>query len=135
MSSVHKERRPVDDLKASSVTQSNGPGRITAPGRFAFRFTATFFDHEGKIMTSLKEVPAWCEDAPSPAKAAALALAAALLASASAVLARLSARMVAPRAPLESDPRFEFYAEAGAPEGALYVDGRFVGWLPGVSRL
>ena len=30
---------------------------------------------------------------------------------------------------------FEFCAEAGAPEGALYVDGRLVGYLPGVTRL
>jgi hypothetical protein len=29
----------------------------------------------------------------------------------------------------------EFYAEAGAPEGALYIDGDFVGHLPGVRRL
>lgn len=29
----------------------------------------------------------------------------------------------------------EFHAEAGAPEGALYVDGQFIGWLSGVSRL
>ncbi|MFM7533070.1 MAG: hypothetical protein ACKO5J_11440 [Rubrivivax sp.] len=29
----------------------------------------------------------------------------------------------------------EFHAEAGAPEGALYVNGEFVGYLPGVSRL
>lgn len=29
----------------------------------------------------------------------------------------------------------EFYAEAGAPEGALYVDGQLVGTLPGVTRL
>lgn len=29
----------------------------------------------------------------------------------------------------------EFYAEAGAPEGALYIDGKLVGHLPGVSRL
>ncbi|MEO7055802.1 MAG: hypothetical protein ABI281_06275 [Caldimonas sp.] len=86
-------------------------------------------------MTSLKEVPWWREDAPHPAREAARLLAAALLASASGVLARLSARMVAPRAPREHDPRFEFHAEAGAPEGALYVDGRFVGWLPGVTRL
>jgi hypothetical protein len=32
-------------------------------------------------------------------------------------------------------PVLEFYAEAGAPEGALYVDGRLVGHLPGVKRL
>jgi hypothetical protein len=29
----------------------------------------------------------------------------------------------------------EFHAEAGAPEGALYVNGEFVGYVPGVSRL
>ncbi len=29
----------------------------------------------------------------------------------------------------------EFYAEAGAPEGALYLDGKLVGYLPGVKRL
>lgn len=28
-----------------------------------------------------------------------------------------------------------FHAEAGAPEGALYVDGQRVGVLPGVTRL
>ncbi|MEO7246566.1 MAG: hypothetical protein ABIX12_15645 [Rubrivivax sp.] len=33
------------------------------------------------------------------------------------------------------DPVLEFYAEAGAPEGALYVDGRRIGVLPGVTRL
>ena len=36
---------------------------------------------------------------------------------------------------LAREPRFEFHAEAGAPEGALYVDGRLVGWLSGVRRL
>jgi hypothetical protein len=29
----------------------------------------------------------------------------------------------------------EFHAEAGAPEGALFVDGRRVGTLPGITRL
>ena len=32
-------------------------------------------------------------------------------------------------------PALEFHAEAGAPEGALYVDGQLVAHLPGVSRL
>ena len=32
-------------------------------------------------------------------------------------------------------PTIEFHAEAGAPEGALYVDGRLIGYLPGVARL
>lgn len=30
---------------------------------------------------------------------------------------------------------YEFYAEAGAPEGALYVDGKLVGYVPRVTRL
>ncbi len=37
-------------------------------------------------------------------------------------------------APAES-AFFEFHAEAGAPEGALYVDGVRVGSIPGVTRL
>lgn len=36
---------------------------------------------------------------------------------------------------LRRPPELEFYAEAGAPEGALYVDGHLVGTLPGVTRL
>lgn len=32
-------------------------------------------------------------------------------------------------------PRLEFHADAGAPEGALYVDGLLFGHLPGVKRL
>lgn len=38
------------------------------------------------------------------------------------------------RAPA-GEPVLEFYAQAGAPEGALYVDGKLVGMLQGVSRL
>lgn len=37
----------------------------------------------------------------------------------------------APRLPVE----LEFYAEAGAPEGALYSEGELIGRLPGVRRL
>lgn len=63
-------------------------------------------------------------------------LCAAVLRSASAMLARLaySVAGAAAHAP-EREPVLEFYAEAGAPEGALYVDGEFVGVLVGVSRL
>lgn len=32
-------------------------------------------------------------------------------------------------------PEYEFYAEAGAPEGAVYVDGKYLGHVPGVTRL
>jgi hypothetical protein len=47
------------------------------------------------------------------------------------------ARRLAPaeRAETMHEPVLEFYAEAGAPEGALYVDGRRVGVLHGVTRL
>ena len=32
-------------------------------------------------------------------------------------------------------PLVEFHAEAGAPEGALYVNGRLVGHIEGITRL
>ena len=32
-------------------------------------------------------------------------------------------------------PQLEFYAEAGAAEGALFIDGQLVGYVPGVTRL
>lgn len=40
-----------------------------------------------------------------------------------------------PAAATETGEQLEFHAEAGAPEGALYVDGQLVGWLSGVTRL
>ena len=84
-------------------------------------------------MSSSKELR-WGK-APAPLAEAGRSLAAALLQSASVLLARLAHGLAREPAPAMSDPLFEFHAEAGAPEGALYVDGRFVGWLPGVSRL
>lgn len=45
------------------------------------------------------------------------------------------ARRWAPAAPVAAEPFIEFYAEAGAPEGALFVDGQRVGVLEGVKRL
>ncbi|MCW7539716.1 hypothetical protein OOT46_17905 [Aquabacterium sp. A7-Y] len=36
--------------------------------------------------------------------------------------------------PME-EPRVEFHAEPGACDGALYVDGEYIGRLPGVRRL
>ena len=50
-------------------------------------------------------------------------------------LARLARRLTMSRSRQRTDPRLEFYAEAGAPEGALYLDGQLVGWLNGVKRL
>jgi hypothetical protein len=84
-------------------------------------------------MSSLKELRA--SSGPAPVADAARDLAAELLRHASGVLARLAADLVrAPIAP-RAEPRFEYHAEAGAPEGALYVDGRLVGWIAGVNRL
>jgi hypothetical protein len=58
------------------------------------------------------------------------------LRSASAVLAQLSRRLAVPAARrARAEQQLEFHAEAGAPEGALYLDGKLVGWLPGVRRL
>lgn len=36
---------------------------------------------------------------------------------------------------LRSAQQLEFYAEAGAPEGALYVDGRLTAQMDGIRRL
>jgi hypothetical protein len=84
-------------------------------------------------MSSLKEVE-WAKE-PAPVAEAGRRLAAALLQRVSALLARLALGLASERAVTRQEPRFEFHAEAGAPEGALYVDGRLVGWLSGVSRL
>ena len=62
-------------------------------------------------------------------------LVSALLRAASRLLDGLAARLaLAPRAPT-TQPMLEFHADAGAPEGALYVDGRLVGHVLGVNRL
>lgn len=77
-----------------------------------------------------------CPPAPRPRLAPYAALA---LGAASRLLDRLAARLMrAPAArPLlaEHAPSLEFYADASAPEGALYLDGELVGRLPGVTRL
>lgn len=53
-------------------------------------------------------------------------------------LARLSRSLSATARASErhrGDLVYEFYAEAGAPEGALYVNGELIGYVPGVTRL
>lgn len=53
-------------------------------------------------------------------------------------LARLAMRLAtshAERIDSSAVPSVEFHAEAGALEGALYVDGVLIGHLDGVSRL
>jgi len=71
-----------------------------------------------------------------PAPATARQVVARGLHGASVMLARLAQRLATPRRRTSSaEARLEFHAEAGAPEGALYLDGRLVGWLQGVKRL
>lgn len=62
---------------------------------------------------------------------------AAVLRRASAFLTRtaIALERVRESARRRRSPELEFYAEAGAPEGALYVDGRLAGTLPGVTKL
>lgn len=58
--------------------------------------------------------------------------------AASRLLLRLARELAVAPAPAAADamaPVIEFHAEAGAPEGALYVDGQLVAVLPGISRL
>jgi hypothetical protein len=86
-------------------------------------------------MSSLK-VSRFSPVVERPVSAATRRAAAAALRSASAALARLARRVAVPAAPRpRADPQLEFYAEAGAPEGALYLDGQLVGWVEGVRRL
>lgn len=64
-------------------------------------------------------------------------VAAALLRALGALLDRAAHRLAAERRPEAqwAHPVVEFHAEAGAPEGALYVNGRLVGRIEGVTRL
>lgn len=71
---------------------------------------------------------------PSAAGDALRRVAARLLGAASAALARRARAVARPlharqRRASQHDVTIEFHAEAGAPEGALYVDGRFVGYI------
>ena len=58
-----------------------------------------------------------------------------LLVRASSALARIAASLAVEPASPRGEPVIEFHAEAGAPEGALYLDGKLVGWIAGISRL
>ncbi len=87
-------------------------------------------------MSSLKYPRAGGVEAPLSPREAALRFAAIGLRSARAALARLSRRLAQPASGAGLPTQhLEFYAEAGAPEGALYLDGQFVGWVSGVQRL
>jgi hypothetical protein len=60
---------------------------------------------------------------------------AAVLRGASRVLSRLARRVATTPNRTAASGHLEFYAEAGAPEGAVYVNGLLVGHLTGVKRL
>lgn len=65
-----------------------------------------------------------------------LPVAAAALRHISRLLARLARRLESAQAARSRRaPQLEFYADACAPEGALYADGELVGHLSGVRRL
>lgn len=74
-------------------------------------------------------------DALPPAQRRARSLAATLLRTASRTLESLATRLaLQPPAPV-LEPVLEYHGEAGAPEGALYVNGQLVGRVLGVTRL
>ena len=80
--------------------------------------------------------PAAPSFAPQPTSPWRLIVASSLR-QASRLLARLAHQLAqrSRRQHASQPPALEFYAEAGAPEGALYLDGELVGHLPGVTRL
>ena len=80
----------------------------------------------------MRELP---YEALPPPQQRARSLDATLLRAASRTLERLAIRLAwQPLAPA-IEPVLEFHAEAGAPEGALYVNGQLVGRVLGVTRL
>lgn len=88
-------------------------------------------------MTHLKPFPWQPQAAPQRWTYPVRRVVAASLSSTSAALAKMAQQLALPAAP-QATPTLgvlEFHAEAGAPEGALYLDGELVGYLPGVTRL
>ena len=75
--------------------------------------------------------------AARPFPATLLHLAAAVLYGASQALNRLATRMSEARAAraVHSVEFHPLYRDAGAPEGALYINGELVGTIEGVTRL
>jgi hypothetical protein len=78
-------------------------------------------------------------DAARPLSATLAHLLAALLYAAGEMLTRHATRVTTEKAVREAMPHtVEFHAlhrDAGAPEGALYVNGKLVGVIEGVTRL
>jgi hypothetical protein len=88
-------------------------------------------------MTHLRLVTWHPNDAPRAPASLPRRVAATVLRNASRALARLAQQVAEPAAPTLTllPETLEFYADASAPEGALYLDGRLIGHLPGVKRL
>ena len=74
-------------------------------------------------------------DVVPPEERRARSAAASLLRAASRMLDGLAERLALVEAPAPAEPVIEFHGDAAAPEGALYVNGQFVGHLLGVKRL
>jgi hypothetical protein len=76
---------------------------------------------------------------PRPLSATLLYFAAATLVAASDVLTRLALRLSAAKdavqVPVQTVEFHALYRESGAPEGALYINGKLVGYIEGVTRL
>ena len=86
-----------------------------------------------------KILPWAAGEAARPLSATLLHLVAAVLYAGGEILTRHATRVTTAKAVRESLPHtVEFHAihrDAGAPEGALYVNGRLVGVIEGVTRL
>jgi hypothetical protein len=74
-------------------------------------------------------------DATHPGERRARTITSTVLRAASRSLEALATRLTSATRPLRADPVVEFHAEAGAPEGALFVNGELVGRVLGVNRL
>ena len=74
------------------------------------------------------------ETAP-PGTRRARVVVATMLRAASRTLEALAVRLALVPAQRLAEPVVEFHGDAGAPEGALYVDGQLVGRVLGVTRL
>ncbi len=77
----------------------------------------------------------WTPPLATPSPQALRQLSATSLRQASRWLARLARKLAVQRSRAKRPPELEFYAESGAPEVALYLDGELVGYLPGITRL
>ncbi len=74
-------------------------------------------------------------DAAEPGERRVRTVTSTLLRAASKSLDSLATRLALAAPPRRIDPVVEFHAEAGAPEGALFVNGELVGRVLGVNRL